>query len=51
MAVKRPYFNLSIIDLENIFIEKSNDLKTLKLLKNELTHRTRPRAKELLKKS
>lgn len=47
MAEKRPYFSLSTDEIEKLFNEARNDLKTLELVLKELTFRKRPRAKKL----
>lgn len=50
MSDKRPYFRSSIDELEQLFNFYNDNEKILKALRKELKHRTRPRAKDLLKK-
>jgi hypothetical protein len=43
----RPYFHHSIEQLQYLFASSQDDIKTLKVLQNELGHRHRPQAKAL----
>lgn len=44
----REYFKLGIAELEDLFEKSKDNKKILNKIKNELKHRTRPRAKKLL---
>lgn len=47
MAEKRPYFNASTAELEEIYKNNKKDIPTLKKLMRELEHRSRPKARAL----